>query len=140
MLVVGGVLIALFGTRQAGRRTTLEHCADEVKIGFGLPCHDPASRIAGVGAVEVEANAPDQLWQIALGETGVCAGGTAGGAVDTFLDAAKKCIAIQAVRSWMQVDDLSKSHGPLSVDAMVVPRRGCIVAGIATRWRREPTI
>jgi hypothetical protein len=112
VLVVGGVLVALLGTREAGRRASFEYCADEVKIGFGLPCHDPASRIAGVGAVEVEPNAPDQLWQIALRQTGVCAGGTAGGAIDTFLDAAKESIAIQAARIWMQVDDLSKSHGP----------------------------
>ena len=61
VLVVGRVALALFGTGDAGRRTSFDHRDDEAEIGRGLTRHDPARGIACVGAVEVEPNAADQL-------------------------------------------------------------------------------
>lgn len=121
VLVVRGVELALLGAGEAGRRTSFDHCADEAEIGRGLPCHDPAGRIARVGTVEVEPNAADQLRQIAFGQTSVCAGSTAGRTVETLVDAAEESVSIQAARIWMQADDLLKSHVlPLSVEAVLV--------------------
>jgi hypothetical protein len=121
MLVVRGVELALLGAGEAGRRAGFDHCADQAKIGRGLPCHDPAGGIARVGAVEVEPNAADQLRQIALGQTSVRAGCAAGATVETLVDTAEESVAIQAARMWMQVDDLVESRVvPPSVEASLV--------------------
>jgi hypothetical protein len=114
VFVVSGVALALLGASEAGLCTGFDHCGDDAQIGGGLPRHDPAGRIADVGAVEVESNAADQLGQIALCEAGVCAGGTARGTVDTLIDAAEESVAVEAAGMRMQVDDLSNSHGLLS--------------------------
>jgi hypothetical protein len=114
VFVVSGVALALLGASEAGLCTGFDHRGDDAQVGDRLPRHDPASRIAGVGTVEVESNAADQFGQIALCEAGVCAGGTARGAVDTVVDAAEEGVAIEVAGMRVQVDDLSNSHGLLS--------------------------
>jgi hypothetical protein len=114
VFVVSGVALALLGASEAGLCTGFDRCGDDAQIGGGLPRHDPAGRIAGIGAVEVESNAADQLGQIALREAGVRARGTARGTVDTLIDAAEESVAVEAAGMRMQVDDLSNSHGLLS--------------------------
>ena len=59
--MVGGVPLALLATGAAGRGAGLDRCADDAEIERGLSGHDAAGGLAGVGAVETEANAPDQL-------------------------------------------------------------------------------
>lgn len=113
VLVVRGVEIAFLGAGEARRRTGFDHGSDKTEIRRGLPSHDPPGGIAHIGAIHVEPDAADQLWQIALRETGVCAGGAAGGTVDTLGDTAEKKVAIHTARHWMQVDDLAKSQRAL---------------------------
>jgi len=113
VLVVSRVALALFGAGEAGHRTSSDHRDDETEIRRGLTYHDPPCRIARVGAVEAEPNAPDQPRYIALGQTGVGACGTAGGAVEAIVDTAQESVAIEAARMGMQVDDLLIRHGLL---------------------------
>src|SRR2546425_9333621 len=115
VFVVCGVAIALLGAGEAGHRTGFDDRPDEAEIGRGLPRDDPASYLACVGAVEVEPDAAAELREVALAETRICAGGTAGGAIETLLDAAQEHVAIQVARMWMQVDDLLNGHGLLTL-------------------------
>jgi hypothetical protein len=110
MLMVGRVPLALLATRAAGRRAGLDDCADDAEIERGLAGHDAAGGLAGVGAVEAEPNAPDQLLQVFLAETGVAAAGTGNGTVETVLDTAQERVAIKAVRLRMRLDQFSNCH------------------------------
>jgi hypothetical protein len=98
---MGRVPVAFLGTGKAGRCTGINRCAEESEIWRGLPRHDAASGVAGVGAIEVEANAADQLLQIVLAQTGVGAGGAAGGAVEALLDTAQERLAIEVRWLWV---------------------------------------
>jgi hypothetical protein len=51
VLVVSGVVVALLGASEAGRRTGFDHRSDEAEIERRLPRRDPARGIARVGAV-----------------------------------------------------------------------------------------
>ena len=77
-----------------------------------------ADRVDALIASALEANAADylvtaELREFALAETSICAGGTAGGAIETLLDAAQEQVAIHVARMRMQADDLVKGHGRL---------------------------
>jgi hypothetical protein len=76
VLVVLGVPLALLATCATRRRTGLNRCAEHADIGRGLASEHAARGLAGVSAIEVEANAADQLPHVLLAETGVGAAGT----------------------------------------------------------------
>ena len=111
MLVVDGVPFAFLATGEAGRRTGFERRADHAEISRGLPCHRAAGGVAGVGAVEVQPNAADQLSQIVLAQARIGACGTACSAVEALSDTAQECVAIQISRRWMRFEDLFEGHG-----------------------------
>ena len=71
MLVVGRVLLALLAAGAAGHRARLDRRAEDAEIGLGLSDEDSAGGTAGIGAVEAEANAADQLLYVRLAEVGV---------------------------------------------------------------------
>jgi hypothetical protein len=110
VLVVGGVPIALLGTGEAGHRTRFDDCSDQAQIRRRLARHDAAGRVAGVGAVEAEANAAQHLPHVVLGEIGVGTAGTAGGTIEALFDTAQERVAIEARRLWMRLKDLLKCH------------------------------
>lgn len=110
MLVVSRVALALLGGGSAGSRACLYYGADDAELGLGLTRRDAAGGVAGVGAVEAEANAAGQLADVVLGEIGVGTTGTAGGAVKARVDTAQERLAIDAGLLWMQFDDLAKGH------------------------------
>jgi hypothetical protein len=119
VLVVGGVPIALLGTGEAGHRTRFDDCPNQAQIRRRLAGHDAAGRVAGVGAVEAEANAAHHLPHVVLGEIGVGTAGTARGAVEALVDTAQEGDAIDVGRLWMQLKDLLKSHvSPLARAAL----------------------
>jgi hypothetical protein len=66
--MVGRVAITLFGASATCDDTGLERGAYDADIGLGLTGHDPARRVAHVGAVKVEPNAPHQLGHVRLAE------------------------------------------------------------------------
>jgi hypothetical protein len=119
VLVVGGVPIALLGTGEAGHRTRFDDCPDQTQIRRGLAGQDAAGGVAGVGAVEAEANAAHHLPQVVLGEIGVRTAATAGGTIEALVDTAQERVAIEAHRLWMGVKDRLKGHvSPLAQAAM----------------------
>ena len=95
VFVVRGVAIAFLGTGKAGHRTGFDDPPHQPGIGRGLPRDDPAGCLARVGAVEVEPDTAAELGEVALAETSICAGGTAGGAIEALLDATQEQVAIQ---------------------------------------------
>jgi hypothetical protein len=110
VLVVSGVAIALFGTDEASHRTCLDHCADKAEIRGSLACHDSPGRVAGVGAVETEASAPNHVAHVLLGEIRIGATRAAGNTVQAGLNTALERVAILDGRLWMHQDDLWKVH------------------------------
>ncbi len=110
MLVVSGMQFALLGRGEAGCRTGFEHRGEKAEIRRALPRHDTTGCVAGIGAVEAESNDAEQLLHIPLAQTGVRAGGAAGGAIETLFDTTEERAAIQAGRLWVEFDDLLKSH------------------------------
>jgi hypothetical protein len=108
--MVSGVPVALLRTREAGDGTGFDHCADEAQVRRSLPGHDAAGRVAGVGAVEAEANAANHLLHVVLGEIGVGTTRATGGTIEALGDTAQERVAIEARRLWVRLDDLSKSH------------------------------
>ena len=118
MVVVGRVAIALLGASTTRDNACLERAADEAEVGFGLTGHHPPGRVAHVGAVKTEPNAPDQFGHVRLAETGVSAPGARGGTVEALFNTAQQHVAINADRARMPVDDFSNPHIPsLSVGA-----------------------
>jgi hypothetical protein len=115
--MVGRVAIALLCASATCDNTGLERGAYNADIGLGLTGHDPARRVAHVGAVKVEPNAPHELGHVRLAEAGVGAAGARGGTVETLVDAAEEEVAIGSDRPRMPLDDLSDCHFPS------VPRR-----------------
>jgi hypothetical protein len=95
VLVVGRVLLALVGAGPAGHRARLDRRAEDAEIGLGLPDKDSAGGTAGIGAVEAEANAADQLLYVRLAEVGVGAARARSRAVDALVDTAQKQIAVE---------------------------------------------
>ena len=110
MLVVLGVPLTFLSTCATGRGTGLDRCAEQADIGRGLAGEDATSGVAGVGAVEVEANAADQLPHVLLAETGVGATGARSGTVEAVVDAAQQRVSTEACRLWMRLDYFSNCH------------------------------
>jgi hypothetical protein len=110
--MVGGVPVALLGTRDARPRARLDRRADEAAVGTALPRRDARGRLADVRAVETDADDADQLRQVALAQAGVGAGGAAGTAIETLLGTPKERLAEIAPRQRVQLHDLAKGHLP----------------------------
>jgi hypothetical protein len=110
VLVVLSVPLTLVATCATGRRTGLNRSPEHADIGCGLAGQDAARRVAGIRAIEVEANAANQLLQLLLAETGVGAAGAAGGTVEALGDAAKERLSIKARRLWMRLDHFLNCH------------------------------
>jgi hypothetical protein len=88
VLVIGGIPLALITTRLAGRRAGFDHCPEDAEIRRGLTYHDPGGGVAGVGAVEAEANAAHHLVHVVLRKIGVCTTRAARGTVEALFDTA----------------------------------------------------
>jgi threonine dehydrogenase-like Zn-dependent dehydrogenase len=101
VLVVGGMPFALSTTRFARRCAGLDHCPQDAQIRRGLTYCNPGGRLAGVGAVEAEANAAHHFLHVVLHEIGVGATRAAGGAVEALFDTAQKGVVIDTCRLWM---------------------------------------
>jgi hypothetical protein len=110
VLVVGGVPLALLATHAARRAAGLDRRPEQVEIGRSLAGEDAPGGVAGVGAVEVETNAADQLLHVALGETGVGAARATGGTLEALVDTTQERVAIKAGRLWVRLDDLLNRH------------------------------
>src|SRR5918999_4101154 len=107
VVMVGRMAIALLGESTTCDNACLDRCADDSGVGLGLTGHDPAGRVARVGAVKIEPNAPDQLGHVRLAEAGVRAAGARGGTVEALLNAAQEGGAIKADGPGMPLDDFS---------------------------------
>jgi hypothetical protein len=110
--MVGRVAIALLGAGTTCDNACLDRCAYDTEVGLGLTGHDPAGRVAHVGAVKIEPNAPHQLGHIRLAEAGIRAAGARGGTVEALVNAAQQHVAIKADGPWMPLDDFSDRHVP----------------------------
>jgi hypothetical protein len=110
VLVMLGVALALRATGAACHGAAFKRRADDADIGRGLAGHDAAGGIADVGAVEAEANAADQILQVALAEVSIGAAGTDSGAVAARLDTAHEGIEIADGRLGMRLEHLSNGH------------------------------
>ena len=93
VLVVGRVLLALVGAGAARHGARLDRGAEDAEIRLGVSDEDSAGGIAGIGAVEAEANAADQLLYVGLAEVGVRAAGAHSRAVDALVDTTQKQVA-----------------------------------------------
>src|ERR671915_940797 len=58
VVMVGRVAIALLGASTTCDNASLNRGAYDAEVGLGLTSHDPAGRVANVGAVKVEPHAP----------------------------------------------------------------------------------
>jgi hypothetical protein len=88
VVVVGGVPLALVPTSLAGCGAGFDHCPEDAEIRGGLTYYDTGGGVAGVGAVEAEANAAHHLVHVVLGEIGVCTARAAGATVEALVDTA----------------------------------------------------
>jgi hypothetical protein len=104
------VEIALIGTSTTCDNTCLDCGAYDPDIGLGLTGHHPPGRVAHVGTVEVEPNAPHQLRHVRLAEACVSAAGASDGTLETRVNAAQQDITINADGPRMSLDDVSDCH------------------------------
>jgi hypothetical protein len=95
---MGGVPVALLGTGETRNGTGFDHGPEEAEVRRGLACRDASGCVAGVGAVEAEANAASHVAHVVLGEIGVGTTRTAGAAIEALVDTAQKRVTIQAGR------------------------------------------
>jgi len=58
VVMVGRVAIAFRGARATYHNACLDRGAYDAEVGLCLTGHDPAGRVAHIGAVEIEPNAP----------------------------------------------------------------------------------
>jgi hypothetical protein len=110
--MVGRVAITLLGASATCDDTGLDRGTYDADIGLGLTGHDPARRVAHVGAVKVEPNTPHQLGHVRLAEAGVGAAGARGGTVEALVNAVQEDVAIKSDRPRMPLDDFSDCHFP----------------------------
>jgi hypothetical protein len=110
VLVVARVLLALVGAGAAGHRAPLDRRAEDAEIGLGLPDEDSAGGIAGIGAVEAEANAADQLLYVRLAEVGVGAARARSRAVDALVDTAQKQVAVEGDGARVRLEHFVNRH------------------------------
>src|ERR671914_206010 len=95
VVMVGRVTIALLGAGTTRDNARLDRCTHDTELGLGLTGHDPAGRVAHVGAVETEPNAPHELGHVRLAEAGVRAAGARGGTVEALVTAAHEEVPIK---------------------------------------------
>ena len=127
MLVVGRVLLALVAAGSASHRAGLDHRADDAQIGLGLPDDDSSGGIAGIGAVEAEANAADHLTYVRLAEVGVCAARAGTSAVDALVDTAQKQVAVEGDGARVRLEHFVDRHVTLpSVDPAELTTGRCL--------------
>jgi hypothetical protein len=110
VVMVGSVAVTLLGASATCDNTPFERGAYDAEVGFGLTGHDPARRVAHVGAVKVEPNAPHQLGHVRLAEAGVGAAGARGGTVEALVNAVQEDVAVKSDRPRMALDDFSYCH------------------------------
>ena len=110
--MVGRVAIALLGASPTRDDACFDRGAHQAEVGLGLTGHDPAGRVAHVGAVKIEPNAPHQLGHVRLAEGGVGAARARGRAVEALVDAPQVEVAIEADGPRMPFDDFSNRHVP----------------------------
>jgi hypothetical protein len=133
VLVVLGVPLTLVATGATGRGAGLDHRAEDTDIGRGLTGEDAARSVAGVGAIEVEANAAHQLLYPLLAEIGVGGTGAAGGTLETLIDAAQERISVDARWSWMGLDHLANDH----FRSLLVRGRHHRAVPVAAAWQGQ---
>jgi hypothetical protein len=110
VLVVGRMPLALLATGAAGHGARLDRCADDAEIGCRLAGQNAAGRVADVGAVEIEANAADQLLHVSLGEADVGAARAGGRTVEALVDTAQEHVEIKAGGLRVRLDHFSNCH------------------------------
>jgi hypothetical protein len=110
VLVVSGVSPALVATCATGRRAGFDRCAKHTEIGRGLAGDDAARSVTRVSAIEVQANATDELRHVLLAETSVGTTSARKGTLVAFVDAAQERVSVDARRLWMRVDHLLNCH------------------------------
>jgi hypothetical protein len=110
MLVVPSVPFTLLATRLTGDRTGLNRRAEHRDIERCLAGGDAACGAARVGAIQIAANAMDQVLHTRLAETSVGAAGAFSRAVEARVDAAQERVAINARRAWMRLEHLLNRH------------------------------
>ena len=96
-----GMPLALITTGMAGRRAGFDHCPEDAEIRLGLTYRDAGGSVAGVGAVEAEANATHHLVHVVPRKIGVGTTRAAGGTVEALFDTAQERVVIDARRLWM---------------------------------------
>ena len=110
MVVVSRVPLALLSASTTCDHACLHRGAKHAKIGLGLTGHDPACRVAHIGAVKIEPNTPHQLGHVRLPEARIGTARARGSTVEALINATQQHIAIQADRPRMSLDDLSNRH------------------------------
>ena len=104
--MVGRVTIALLGASTTCDDACLDRGAYHAGVGLGLTGHDPAGRVAHIGAVKIEPYTPHQIGHVRLAEAGVGATRARGGTVEALVNAAQQHVAIKADGPRMPLDDL----------------------------------
>jgi hypothetical protein len=107
---MGGMPLAFITAGFAGRRAGLHHCPQDAEIRRGLTDGDTGGCVAGVGAVEAEANAAHHLVHLVFREIGVGATRATGGAFQALFDTAQERVVIDIRRLWMCLDYVLNRH------------------------------
>ena len=132
---MGGMPLALITTGLTRRRAGFDHCPEDAEIGRGLTYRDTGGGVAGVGAVEAEADAAHHLVYVVLREIGVGTTRATGGTVEALFDTAQERVVIDTCRLWMSLDYVLNCHvlSPLSVGPGNGPvgarKLACLVCG-----------
>ena len=126
VLMVLAMPLALRGAGSAGRKTGLERAALRRWVGIGLAAHDPKRRVAGVGAVEAQADATGQVADIVLGKAGVRADRAARLAGAALLDAPRQHAQVDGL-PWVCPENRVDLHGASAITGAQRPSsaRGC---------------
>ena len=88
--MVGRVALALVAARTADHDACLDRGAYDAEGRLGPVGHHAAGRVARVGAVKIEPDAPHERGHDRLAEAGVGAAGARGGTVEALVDAAAR--------------------------------------------------
>jgi hypothetical protein len=107
---MGRVSLALITAGSARGRAGFDHCPEDADIRRGLTYRDPGCSVAGVGAVEAEADAAHHLVDVVLRKTGVGTTRAAGGTVEALFDTAQERVVIDTGRLWMCLHDVVNCH------------------------------
>lgn len=98
MRVVLGVALTLLAAYHARLPTRLQLRLRCLRVVVGLPGENAPGRVADVGAIEAQPDAPAKLDHVFLGEAGIGAGGTGLRALDACLDASRQKLSINLSR------------------------------------------